>query len=103
MSSWNDPDFPGLNFEPIIDSLPNFKYGMCKEAYNFPTAIQGRIVGGVLATSEGWPWFVKLNIQKMVVYMSRIYRREDWCGGTIIASNLILTGIFIKTTFLEHF
>ena len=61
---------------------------MCREIENFPATQVDKIVGGTLGKSEGWPWFVKLSIQDY-------RRRMATCGGTIIASHLILTGELI--------
>ena len=70
-----------VGFKPITDTIPAFPADDCK--HNF--VIEPRIYGGH-ATTTGWPWIVRLE------YTNAGHVR-NLCGGTIVAENIILTGI----------
>ena len=58
---------------------------------------EGRIVGPAAAKAKPntWPWLVRIEM--------RTTRGRQFCGGTIIADQMVLTGNFCQNLLNKHF
>ncbi|KAM4872879.1 chymotrypsin-C [Thomomys bottae] len=85
LSPFRLPSYPALCPAPALPcSLPSVSPAASCGVPSFPPNLSARVVGGDDANPHSWPWQISLQ-----------YLRDDtWrhtCGGTLIASNFVLT------------
>ncbi|CAG5104899.1 Oidioi.mRNA.OKI2018_I69.chr1.g1651.t1.cds [Oikopleura dioica] len=80
-----DAEEPGPEFKELTDFI-TAGLDTCSNALNFPGLESGKIVGGVTAGDNEWPWITRLFLRE-TVGSGGGYR----CGGSIIHTNWVLS------------
>ena len=90
---------PGVfeEFEKLTDHLPN------DLPAEFNCDGTSRIIGGVTAEADTWPFMVHIKIWKSKQVAKKKPDSYDQCGGSIIHDQWVMTGNFVFSFFFLHF